>query len=129
MKAIRPIFFMFFAGLSGLLALYAAIQLVRGMHPAMSWWGLLLTAGAPAWYFLAAFIRSREESQHRPVGISVLCGLGVAITMAMSWRHGTAAGIVHLWAGACLIGWFVYLRWFSAFAKDKPQASPGTGDN
>ena len=35
--------------------------------------------------------------------------------MAVSFRYDEAAGNIHVWAGVTLLGWLVYLRWYSVF--------------
>ncbi len=85
----------------------------------LSWLGLALSAGAPLVFFAWLYLANAARTSRHPVAVSALCGLGVAITMAANWRYGTASGVVHLWAGLCLLGWFVYLRWYSVFSPRK----------
>jgi peroxiredoxin len=47
--------------------------------------------------------------------------------MAMSHRYGQAAGLIHVWAGATLLGWLAYLRWYSVFrGRDAKSLKVGT---
>lgn len=94
---------------------YALFQLLQASEPAGSWAGLLLAAGAPAAFFTWVFLARPPRTAAHPLGISIASGLGLAITMAMSWRYGDAAGPVHTWAGAALISWVLFLRWYSPF--------------
>lgn len=48
--------------------------------------------------------------------------LGLAITMAVSYRYGEAAGNLHVWAGITVLGWFTYLRWYSVFSHRNAEA-------
>lgn len=90
----------------------ASFNLVMAAEPALSWLGLLLTTAAPlAMLALIQASRTRRGRLH-PLGFTTMSGLGVAICMAMSWRHGQAAGIVHIFAGASLILWVAYVRLF-----------------
>ncbi|NIP17299.1 MAG: hypothetical protein GWM87_03425 [Xanthomonadales bacterium] len=82
------------------------------MEPLLSWLGLALAALGPLSYLVWTRITKPAQTTLHPVEYSVVCGLGVAITMAVSWRHGDAAGWIHAWAGLSLIGWVVYLRWY-----------------
>lgn len=109
MNFIRSAFISLFVLLLVLLSMYAAIQLARNMTPWISWLGLLLAAATPL-IFLA--LDRYQAKTIQPIAFSSICGLGVAIAMTSSWKHGNAAGIVHIWAGVCLIGWFVYLKWY-----------------
>ncbi|MGA9575788.1 MAG: hypothetical protein WBS20_17740, partial [Lysobacterales bacterium] len=96
-----------------LLGLYALVEMVRGMEPMLSWLGLALTALGPLLFFARAFLFKSPMTSGSSAGYSMLCGLGVAMTMTMSFRYGPVAGIVHVWAGITLMGWLAYLRWFS----------------
>lgn len=53
-------------------------------------------------------------------------GLGLALTMTVSFRYGEVAGSMHIWAGITLLGWLVYLRWYSVF-KGRNAAGLKTG--
>jgi hypothetical protein len=110
MNFIRSAFISLFVLLIMLLSLYAGVQLWRNMTPWMSWLGLLLAATAPLMYLVLERFRANQADGLQPIGFSSVCGLGVAIAMASSWKHGNVAGVVHLWAGACLIAWLVYLK-------------------
>ena len=87
-------------------AFYAVVQVVRQAEPLLSWIGLLMAAGA-------ALIAIQADARQGPkkVMFAVACGLGVAITLAISYRYGPAAGWVHGWAGLALIGWFAWVKW------------------
>jgi len=97
------------------LSLYAFTQLVRGSEPLLSWLGLALTAFSPLVFFIKAFTFKSPRTRRHPVEYSILSGLGVVITMAISHQYGQSAGIIHVWAGLTLLGWLVYLRWYSVF--------------
>ncbi len=90
-----------------LLTLYAAVQLYRAVPQTLSWLGLMLAAGAP----LAGLATHRDTRTRPPLLWTVLSGLGLAVTMAISYRYGNAAGQTHVWAGGALIAWFVWVRW------------------
>jgi|GEM_PF-1922726 len=100
-----------------LLGLYGLIQLSRGMQPVLSWLGLVLAALGPLLFFIRSLLFKSPLTFRHPHGYSLLCGLGLATTMSMSFRHGPAAGAAHVWAGITLMGWLVYLRWFSSFPE------------
>ncbi len=77
--------------------------------PLWSWGGLALAASAALSGLLWDLSRG-QPNQRPPLIFTVLCGLGLAISMSQSYRYGDAAGWAHVAAGAVLIGWFVYLR-------------------
>lgn len=81
----------------------------------LSWLGLALSAIAPLSFFIKAFVFKTPRTPAHPVEYSVLGGLGLGITMAMSYRYGHAAGLMHVWAAATLVFWMMYLRWYSVF--------------
>jgi peroxiredoxin len=85
------------------------------MGPAWSWSGLALAALGPLAFFAWIFATKPARTDRHPVGYSIVSGLGLAITMAMAWRHGEAAGIVHVWAALILVCWMIYLAWYSPF--------------
>jgi peroxiredoxin len=41
----------------------------------------------------------------------------MAMTMAANWRFATTSGWVHLWAGLCLLAWFIYIKWYSRLSR------------
>jgi apolipoprotein N-acyltransferase len=89
---------------------FALLRLATFTSPLFSWLGLLLAAAAPlSMLALQATKTSRRPSPH-PLAFTTVSGLGVAICMALSFRHGPAAGSAHLYAGASLILWVAFLR-------------------
>ena len=119
MNLLKSIFISAFVTWLTLLSLYAFAKVIGGTVPLLSWLGLALTALAPLVFFMKAFLFKSPRTPRHPVEYSVLSGLGVAVTMAMSFRYGQAAGAIHIWAGITLLGWLAYLRWYSIFpARD-----------
>jgi peroxiredoxin len=114
MNLIRSIFVSAYSGFVWLLAIYAIVQITRGAEPAPAWFGLALAAAAPALFFAWLYLAGKARTSRHPVAVSVLSGLGLAITMTMNWRF-PASSAIHVWAGLCLLGWFVYLKWYSNF--------------
>jgi peroxiredoxin len=126
MNFLRSAFISAFSGLSCALFIQALLQLFRGQQPPLSWLGLALAAGAPALFFAWLYLGRRARTPRHPLGVSVLSGLGLAVTMTMNWRYPVSTGIIHIWAGLCLLGWFAYLRWYSVFANPPGSAlEPG----
>jgi peroxiredoxin len=113
----RSIFISCFSGYVVVALVYALLQLFRGMDPLLSWLGLALAAGAPVAFLAWLYVGGQPRTSRHPVAVSAVCGLGTAITMAANWRYGAASGIVHIWAGLCLLAWFAYLRWYSEFGN------------
>ena len=115
MNLLKSIFISGFVTWLAVVSLYAFTQLVRGTEPLLSWLGLALTAFTPLVFFIKAFTFKSPRTPRHPVEYSVLSGLGLVLTMAMSARYGQAAGAIHVWAGITLLAWLVYLRWYSVF--------------
>jgi peroxiredoxin len=105
---------------------YALAEVIQGASPVASWIGLALAAGAPAAFFSWVFLTKPARTAVHPLGVSIVSGLGLAVTMAISSRFNEAAGIVHYWSGLAFIGWIVFLRWYSPFKNRKaPALEPG----
>jgi len=113
----KSVFISAFVSWLVLVSLYAFIQLTRGMEPLISWFGLALTAIAPLAFFIKAFLFKSPRTPRHPVEYSILSGLGLALCMAMSFRFEQSAGLIHLWSGITLVGWLVYLRWYSVLLR------------
>ena len=115
MNLLKSVFISAFILWLTLVSLYALTQIVRGMEPLLSWLGLALSAIAPLAFFIKAFLVKSPRTPRHPIEYSILSGLGLVLTMAMSFRYGQAAGAMHIWASFSLFGWLVYLRWYSVF--------------
>jgi peroxiredoxin/multidrug transporter EmrE-like cation transporter len=101
---------------------YSGLQLARGLEPQASWLGMALAMLGPLAFFGWVFLSKPARTHRHPVGFSILSGLGLALTMAMSWRFGEAAGSIHIWAGLALVCWMVYLLWYSPFRNRNAAA-------
>jgi peroxiredoxin len=117
MNLLRSIFISVFSGYIALAFFYGFVQLVRGMEPFVSWLGLTLSAGSPLAFLAYLYLAGTARTARHPVAVSVFCGLGLAITMTANWRYGAASGVIHLWAGLCLLAWFIYLKWYSRLSR------------
>ncbi len=113
-SAFPPLLLAFLA----LISAYALTQLIRAQPPALSWLGLLLAGAAPLMFLLRSRLRPVTRRTQQPLAVSIVCGLGLAMTMAMNWRYGAASGSIHLLAAGCLIAWVIFLRWYSATGRD-----------
>ena len=122
MNLLKSIFISGFVTWLVVVSLYAFTQLIRGTEPLLSWLGLALTAFTPLVFFIRAFAFKSPRTPRHPIEYSILSGLGMGVTMAMSFRYGQAAGLVHVWAGITLLAWLVYLRWYSVFRGRDAQA-------
>lgn len=110
-----------------LLSLYGFWQLIEATPPTLAWTGLTLSALGPLLFFLKAFLFRSPRTPRHPLGFSIICGLGLVMTMAASFRYGPAAGAIHVWAGGTLLGWLAYLRWYSVFrGRDSAALRPGS---
>jgi peroxiredoxin len=128
LNLLKSVFISAFVTWLAMLSLYALAQLARGAEPLLSWLGLALAVFAPLVFFIKVFVAKSPRTRRHPVEYSILSGLGLAMTMAMSSRFGQAAGLIHVWAGITLVAWLVYLRWYSVFrgrdAKPLRTGSP-----
>lgn len=111
MGRLRPVLVALFVLYLVMLAVYASVQLLRNMQPLLSWLGLLLAAAGPLAYFCWNRLAKPHSGKQQPLGFTLVSGLGLAVTMTLSWRHGNSAGMIHAWAGLALVGWVGYLRW------------------
>ena len=127
MNFLRSAFVSAFATYLAAASIFALVQLARGMDPILSWLGLALAALGPLTFFVWIMAAKPARTARHPVEYSIVSAMGLAIALAISWRYGTAAGTTHLWAGFALIGWIIYLRWYSPF-KNRPVAAlvPGS---
>jgi peroxiredoxin len=126
MKLLKSLFISGFMAYLVSVLVNGAMQLVSGAEPALSWLGLMLTGLGPLAFFGWIYVKRPARTERHPVPYSIIGGLGLAITLAMSWKHGDAAGMIHAWSGLAIIGWFVYLRWYSPMGNGRPPAlSPG----
>ncbi len=122
MNLLKSVFISGFVSWLTLVSVYAITQLIRGSEPLLSWLGLALSAFAPLAFFIKAFLFKSPRTPRHPVEYSILSGLGLAGTMALSHRYGPAAGAIHIWAGVTFVGWLVYLRWYSVLKGRNAQA-------
>lgn len=127
MNLLKSIFISAFVTWLAVVSIYAFTQLFRGAEPLLSWLGLALAAFAPLAFFIKAFAFKSPRTPRHPIEYSILSGLGLVVTMAMSIRYGQAAGLMHVWAGITLLAWLVYLRWYSVFrGRDAPALKVGS---
>jgi len=122
LNLLKSVFISVFVVWLTIVSLYALTQVVRGMEPLLSWLGLALSAMAPLAFFIKAFLFKSPRTPRHPLEYSILSGLGLVLTMAMSFRYAQAAGAIHVWAVFSLLGWLVYLRWYSVFHGRDAQA-------
>ena len=114
MNLLKPLFVGVLITWLALLGIYGLVQLAGAATPMLSWLGLVLSALAPLAYITGSYSLKPPRTPGPAIVYSILCGLGLAITMAMSFRYGPVAGLTHVWAGIALAGWAAWLRWFSA---------------
>ena len=115
MNLLKSVFISGFITWLVMVSLYAISQLVKGTEPIISWLGLSLCALSPLAFFIKVFLARSPRTERHPVEYTVLSGLGLALTLAMSYRFGPSAGMMHYWAGLTIILWLAYLRWYSVF--------------
>lgn len=126
MNLLKSVFISIFICWLTVVSGYAIVQLSSGAKPMPGWLGLALAALPPLGFFIKAFLARSARTPRHPVEVSVPSALGLAITMAVSYRYGDAAGYIHLLAGITVLGWFAYLRWYSVF-RNRDTAALRTG--
>jgi peroxiredoxin len=115
LNLLKSVFISGFITWMTVLSFYAFTRLAMGTEPLLSWLGLCLAAFTPLVFFIKAFLFKSPRTPRHPVEYSIVSGLGLALTMAMSYRYADAAGYTHVLAGITLLGWLAYLRWYSVF--------------
>jgi len=115
LNLLKSIFISAFVSWLAAVSIYAITELVRGTEPLLGWLGLALSAFAPLVFFIKALLFKSPRTPRHPLEYTLLSGLGLVGTIAISHRYGPAAGIIHIWAGITFISWIVYLRWYSVF--------------
>ena len=127
MNLLKSIFISCFASGLMVVTVFALSQLARGTEPMLSWLGLALTAFSPLVFFIKALLAKSARTPRHPVEYSMLSGLGLVITMVMSYRYGDVAGSIHIWAFITLLSWLIYLRWYSVLnGRDAKALSTGS---
>ena len=127
LNLLKSVFISGFITWMTVLSLYAFTQLARGTEPLLSWLGLCLATFTPLVFFIKAFLFKSPRTPRHPVEYSIVSGLGLALTMGMSYRYADAAGHIHVLAGITLVAWLVYLRWYSVFhGRDAQTLSVGS---
>jgi len=122
MNLLKSVFISVFVTWLAAISIYSLSRLTTGAEPLLSWLGLALTALPPTVFFIKAFVAKSPRTPRHPVEFSILSALGLALTMGVSFRYGQAAGNIHVWSGITVIGWLMYLRWYSVFRGRNAQA-------
>jgi peroxiredoxin len=115
LNLLKSIFISAFFSWLVVVSVYALTQVFKGTEPLLSWLGLALSAFGPLVFFIKVFLFKSPRTSRHPLEYSILSGLGLVVTMTMSYRYGQAAGDIHVWAGFTLLAWLAYLRWYSVF--------------
>jgi peroxiredoxin len=127
LNLLKSIFISAFVSWLVVVSVYALTQVFKGTEPLLSWLGFALSAFGPLVFFIKAFLFKSPRTSRHPLEYSILSGLGLVVTMTMSYRYGQAAGDIHVWAGFTLLAWLAYLRWYSVFqGRDAKALSVGS---
>ena len=113
----KPVFTAVLAAWLAVAGVHGIVQSVRGAGPLLSWLGLIIGVAGPVSFLVRTRLLASPQTRHVAFTHSIVCALGLALAMAMSYRYGPAAGNAHVWAGITLLAWLVYLRWFSAVPR------------
>jgi len=100
---------------------FAALMLARPEIPLLAPLGLLVAAAAPLGFFGWLFAAGPARTDRHPILVSSIAGLGAVLSAAAVYRYGEAWN-PYLAAGiGVLVGWMVYVRWYSV-QRDAPDA-------
>ncbi len=103
------------------LGFYGTLQARLAWAPA----GMLLAALAPLGFFVWLLLARPARTDAHPVLVSVLSGLGALIAMGAEYRFGPASMPWLVGATLALVGWLVYVTWYSRQAQAPGAPVPG----
>lgn len=100
---------------------FAALMLARPAIPLLAPLGLLVAAAAPLGFFGWLFATNPARTDRHPILVSAIAGLGAVLSAAAVYRYGEAWNPYLVGGIGVLIGWMVYVRWYSV-QRDTPDA-------
>ncbi|MDX1625496.1 MAG: peroxiredoxin family protein [Wenzhouxiangellaceae bacterium] len=105
---------------------FAALKLARPDIPLLAPLGLLVAAAAPLGFFGWLFAAGPARTDRHPVAVSVIAGIGAVCSAAAIYRYGETWNPYLAGGIAVLVGWLLYVRWYSV--QPAAQGAPQAGD-
>ncbi|MBY6203562.1 redoxin domain-containing protein [Halomonas denitrificans] len=107
------------------LLVFAALMLARPEVPLLAPAGLIVAAAAPLGFFAWLFIGGPARTDRHPVLVSAIIGLGAVLCAAAVYRYGEVWNMFLAGGIGVLIGWMIYLRWYSVQPAAPNAPVPG----
>jgi len=108
-----------FASVPPLLAADAARRAIRAPREERAGWALTAAVHAvPSAFFAKAFLRPAARTSPNLVGLQLATAAGAIAAWRHSRRHPVAAAL----AGAEIVAWLAYTRWYSRFGREPSSA-------
>ncbi len=115
---------LFLLALLGLLV-FGALMLARPEVPLLAPAGLIIAAAAPLGFFAWLFIGGPARTDRHPVLVSAITGVGAVLSAAAVYRYGEAWNAYLAGGIFVLVGWMVYVRWYSVQPGTPNAPAPG----
>jgi len=104
---------------------FAALMLAQPGVPLLAPLGLLVAAAAPLAFFGWLFATGPARTDHHPILVSSMGGLGAVLSAGAVYRYGEAWNSYLAGGIAVLVGWMVYVRWYSVQQEAPKAPQPG----
>ncbi len=88
--------------------------------------GLLLAAGSGLAFFVWLLTFRPPRTSAHPLPVTLGMAAGAVLAMVADWRYGTAVAWLIPAIFVVLVGWVVYLRWYSRLPA--PHSAPRAGE-
>lgn len=115
---------LYLTALTALLVL-GALKLGRPEVPLLAPLGLVVAAAAPLAFFGWLFAAGPARTERHPVLVSAAAGLGAVLSAAAVYRYGETWNPYLAGGIAALVGWLVYVRWYSVQPEVSGAPVPG----
>jgi len=122
-RSAKQSFVSLFSTVPPLLAVDAARRALRAPRGERAGWALIAAVHAlPGIYFANGFLRPKARNSPDLAGLQLLTAAGALAAWRFSRRHRAAAAL----AGAEVLAWLTYVRWYSRFGRE-PSAALAVG--
>lgn len=114
--------------LSGLVALLVAgiLMLARPEVPLLAPLGLIIASAGPLGFFAWLFVGGPARTDRHPILVSAIAGTGAVLSAAAVYRFGETWNPYLAGGIAALVGWMIYVRWYSV--QPATPNAPGVGE-
>ncbi len=107
------------------LLITGALMLARPAVPLLAPLGLIVAAAGPLGFFGWLFAARPARTDRHPVLVSAIAGLGAVLAAAAVYRYGEAWNPYLAGGIFVLVGWMVYVRWYSVQPVTPNAPVPG----